>query len=176
MQVLRRRGLGMSRPAHTHQIVCKKLLSGLDKLIERKSKRFSTNLLYENGVKLEGSKNGEGEIVPDISFYNKSYRDIGGNLAVDDLLFLIEVSKGKYCERTEKNIKNLFARESTLQEAFLYYYEIAKWVRYTRVEGSDNPLEEETDKSEVFGVYLHKYLLFDPQTVQKEECWTDLKK
>lgn len=176
MQVLRRRGLGMSRPACIHQMVCRDLFSGLNNYIKRKKKRFVYNLLYENGVKLDGSKNGEGEIVPDISFYNKSYYRKEESWVVDDLLFLIEVSKGKYCERTEKNIKNLFARESTLQEAFLYYYEIAKWVRYTRVEGSDNPLEEETDKSEVFGVYLHKYLLFDPQTVQKEECWTDLKK
>ncbi len=172
----RSKGLGMARPECIHQIVCKRLLIGLNQHIGKKDKSFCANLLYEVGIRSKGTDEKDREIVPDISFYNKYYEE-ENKTKVDDLLFLIEVSRGKKCVRTERNIKDMFSREPTLQEAFLYYYEIDRWFRYTRVKGSKVPYKvERTDYSEVFGVNLKKYLLLEEQPIQKEKYWTELKK
>ncbi len=171
----RSKGLGMARPERIHQMICKKLLVGLNQRIGEKNKRFCANLLYEDSIRTKGTDEKDREIVPDISLYNKYYEE-KKKPRLDDLLFLIEVSRGKKCVRTERNIKDMFSREPTLQEAFLYYYEIDKWFRYTRVKGAKVPYSiEQTDYSEVFGVSLQKYLLFENLPSQKEECWTELK-
>ncbi len=99
----------------------------------------------------EDLKNGEKKIRPDISYYaDASYANGDCNHA--NLTFVVEVVNTNGVAYSTGRIRELFRREPTLEEAFLYNYEERSWKRFLRENG--NVDENEKSYSKTFGFYM----------------------
>ncbi len=132
-----RKGLGMGVAPHLHQLCANLIMYGL---MNRVPKHLRLNFLPDSTVK-EDLKEGEKRIRPDISYYTKaSYRK--GDCNHSNLLFVVEVVNVNGVGYSTRRIKELFHREPSLQEAFLYNYEEKKWTRFLRENGKVDDKED----------------------------------
>ncbi len=132
-----RKGLGMGVAPHQHQLCANLIMFGL---MKRVPKHLRLNFLPDSTVK-EDLKEGEKRIRPDISYY-KGACYTKGDCNHSDLLFVVEVVGVNGVGYSTRRIKELFQREKTMQEAFLYNYEEKRWTRFLRENGKVDDKEE----------------------------------
>lgn len=122
------KGLGMGAPAKNHQSY---LGQAFLKLVSKVSQKYQCNFLIDTAVEGYVPK-GEKKIRPDISFYAKA--DPKAEF-YSDLLFVMEIvnNRGEKC--STGRILELFNREPTLTEGFVYNYERDTWARLSRKDG-----------------------------------------
>lgn len=137
----------MKSTSHLHHLYRNLIMFGL---MERVPKNMRMNFLPDSTVD-EDLKNGEKKIRPDISYYaDASYANEDCNHA--NLTFVVEVVNTNGVAYSTGRIRELFRREPTLEEAFLYNYEERSWKRFLRENGTVD--ENEKSYSKTFGFYM----------------------
>jgi hypothetical protein len=133
-KVKKKIGLGMGAPAKSHQRVVGRAFFNLLKMTPEE---------YRNNFALDTTldvvwKDGEKKIRPDITFYNLCENNKDKTLK--DVLFVLEVVNNNGVRYSTERIRDIFKRESSFVEGFIYNYEKESWTRYAKKNGGmDNP-------------------------------------
>ncbi len=96
-------------------------------------------------------------ITPDITIWEKIER-IGQESVAKNPLLTIEITHNTRNDRySEKNVYAVFKYFPSVQESFIYNYDIDTWTRYRRIAKG---VEKETgkDHSSLLGCYMHTLL------------------
>ncbi len=142
------KGLGMPLPSVGHQDI---VLWLYRRLLKKLPKKYRPNLC--NSDRTADFIKGKGEIVPDICLFTNVRFDDGWQH--EGLLFEVEVVNCKGQKSSAENIERLFGRTESLQEAFLFNYEMDEWIRYTRQDDGRFKVEH-SDFSRTFRTHLSR--------------------
>ncbi len=137
-----KRGLGMGVPSKNHQGIVGRAFR---KLIGLVSESYENNFAIDTTLQVAVDwREGERKIRPDIAFYdfweereNEKKKKV---IIWKDVLFVLEIVDNDGVSYSTDRLRDIFVREPSIIEGFLYNYERNSWTRFSKKDGGmDNP-------------------------------------
>ena len=137
-----KRGLGMWAPSDNHQSIVGRAFR---KLIGLVPETYENNFAIDTTLQVAVDwREGERKIRPDIAFYNfwkeKENDKKKKVIILKDVLFVLEIVDNDGVGYSTDRLRDIFNREPSIIEGFLYNYERNLWTRFSKKDGGmDNP-------------------------------------